>query len=76
MEQFAEQFKDEFDCIEENMEKYITFSVPIKKKCDNSKTITYKLNFINSFIFMPTLHSAENHISQVLEYHRKLKKTT
>ena len=36
------------------MEKYITFSVPIKKKCDNGKTITYKLRFIDSFRFMST----------------------
>ena len=36
------------------MEKYITFSVPIKKECDNGKTITYKLKFIDSFRFMPT----------------------
>ena len=36
------------------MEKYITFSAPIKKKCDNGKTITYKLRFIDSFRFMPT----------------------
>ena len=36
------------------MEKYITFSVPIKKKCDDGKTIIYKLRFIDSFRFMPT----------------------
>ena len=36
------------------MEKYITFSVPIKKECDNNKTITYKLKFIDSFRFMST----------------------
>ena len=36
------------------MEKYITFSVPIKKKCDNGKTIAYKLKFIDSFRFMAT----------------------
>ena len=36
------------------MEKYITFSVPIKKKCDGSKTILYKLRFIDSFRFMST----------------------
>ena len=36
------------------MEKYITFSTPIKKKCDDGKTITYKLRFIDSFRFMPT----------------------
>ena len=50
----AEEFKGELNCIGENMEKYITFSVPIKKECDNGKTITYKLKFIDSFRFMPT----------------------
>ena len=32
MEQLAEDFKGQFQCVEENMEKYITFSVLIKKK--------------------------------------------
>ena len=36
------------------MLKYITFSVPIKKKCGDSKTITHKLRFIDSFRFMLT----------------------
>ena len=36
------------------MEKFITFSVPIKKECDNGKTITNKLKFIDSFRFMST----------------------
>ena len=36
------------------MGKYITFSAPIKKKCDNGKTTTYKLRFIDSFRFMTT----------------------
>ena len=31
--QLAEEFKGELNCIGENMEKYITFSAPIKKKC-------------------------------------------
>ena len=34
------------------MEKYITFSVPVKKKCDDGKTITRKLRFFDSFRFM------------------------
>ena len=34
------------------MEKYINFSVPIKKKCDDHKTITHKLRFSDSFRFM------------------------
>ena len=32
MERLAEDFKGQFHCVEENMEKYITFSVLIKKK--------------------------------------------
>ena len=36
----------------ENTEKYITFSVPIKKEHDNGKTSTYKLKFIYSYRFM------------------------
>ena len=38
--QLAEEFKGELDCIRENMEKYITFPVPINKKRDDGKTIT------------------------------------
>ena len=52
--QLAEEFNGELNCKRENMEKYITFSVPIKKKCDNGKTITYILRFIDSFRFMLT----------------------
>ena len=34
--QLAEEFKGKLTCIGENMEKYITFSVPIKKECDDN----------------------------------------
>ena len=50
----AEEIKGELNCIGENMEKYIAFSVPIKNKCDDGKTITYKLRFIECFRFMAT----------------------
>ena len=36
------------------MEKCVTFSAPINKKCDYGKTITHKLRFIDSSRFMPT----------------------
>ena len=36
------------------LEKYITFSVPLKKENDNDKKITCKLNFIDSYKFMST----------------------
>ena len=38
--ELAEEFKGQFECLGENTEKYITFSVPIKKEHDNGKTIT------------------------------------
>ena len=38
--------------MEKNMEKYITFSVPINKKYHGGKRITLKLRFIDSFRFM------------------------
>ena len=52
IKQLAEEFKDELNCIGENMEKYIIFSVPIKKEDDNNKKIEHKLRFIDSFRFM------------------------
>ena len=40
-----------------NTEKYITFSVPIKKELDNSRISTYKLKFTGSYRFTLTLSS-------------------
>ena len=68
IKQLAREFKGYFHCLGENTEKYITFSVPIKKEendgvkmCDNGrgitlaqkkKIVTYKLKFIDSCRFM------------------------
>ena len=56
LNQLAIEFKGERNCIGDNMEKYITFSVPIKKEVINNngdkKTITCKLKFIDRFRFM------------------------
>ena len=54
MKELAEEFKGQFECLGENTEKYITFSVPIKKEHDNGKTITYKIKFINTCRFAPS----------------------
>ena len=55
----------------ENTENYITFSVPIKKKLDNSKTITWKLKFVDSFRFMSTaLSSLADNVSEI--YNKKI----
>ena len=48
----AKELEGQFECLWENTEKYITFSLPIKKKLDNGKSITYELKFIGSFRFM------------------------
>ena len=46
-------FKGNFECLSENTEKYMTFSVPIKKKIENKDLeITYKIKFIDSYRFM------------------------
>ena len=42
IKELAEEFKGEFECLGENTEKYISFSVPIKKEHDKDKTITYR----------------------------------
>ena len=49
------KFDGNFECLGENTEKYITFSVPIKKKIENKDIeITYKIKFIDSYRFMAT----------------------
>ena len=54
IKKLAKEFESEFECLGENTEKYITFSVPLKKENDNGKKITYKLKFIDSYRFMST----------------------
>ena len=67
IKKLPEEFKGKFECLGENTEKYITFSVPIKKELDNGKTITYKLKFIDSFRFMSTsLSSFVDNLSEKL----------
>ena len=54
IKQLAKEFDSQFECLGKNTEKYITFSAPIKKELDNSKTITHKPKFTDSFRFMST----------------------
>ena len=49
--ELTKKIEDQFECLGENTEKYITFSVPIQKELDNGKTVAYKLRFIDSFRF-------------------------
>ena len=50
--QLAKEFEGAFECLGENTEKCITFSVPIKKEHDNDKTTIYRLKIFDSYRFM------------------------
>ena len=52
IKELAEEPEKQFECLGESTEKCITFSVPLKKEFKNDKTITYKINFTDSFRFM------------------------
>ena len=48
IKQLAKKFDSQFECLGENKENYITFSVSIKKGLDNSKTIIDSLKFMST----------------------------
>ena len=54
IKELAEEFKGEFECLGENIEKYISFSVPTKKEHNDNinEVITYKVKFIDTYRFM------------------------
>ena len=57
IKELVKEFDGNFECLGENTEKYITFSVPIKKEIKYKNKIieiTYKIKFIDSFRFMST----------------------
>ena len=61
IKQLSEEFEVQFKCLRENTEKYITYSVPIKKKVvhdndyddEKKKTAECRLNFIDNCRLMP-----------------------
>ena len=58
IKELVKKFNGNFDCLGENTEKYITFSVPLKKKIENKDIkINYKIKFIDSCRFMPSSFS-------------------
>ena len=71
--ELAEEFKGEFECLGENTEKYVSFSVPIKKEHDSDEAVTYKLNFIDTCRFMPSKSS--NVVDNLSEINNKDCKT-
>ena len=77
--ELAEKFERQFTCLEENTEKYIIFSVPVEKEVtiidkkgkDITKTMSYKLQFIDSPIFIASLIS--NLVNTLAERINKIK---
>ena len=76
IKELVEEFKEEdFDCLAENSEKYISFSVPIKKECihDANEIITYRIKFIDSYRFMCSdLSSLVNNLSEIKDHEKCL----
>ena len=55
IKELVKEFEGSFECLGENTEKDITFSVPLKKKIEKKNIeITYKIKFIDSYRFMAT----------------------
>ena len=53
IKELVKEFERNFECLGENTEKYITFSMPLKNKIENKNIeITYKIKFIDSYRFM------------------------
>ena len=53
-------------CLGENTEKYVTFSIPIKEKNNDGKTITYKIKFIDTCRFMQSkLSDLADNLSEI-----------
>ena len=66
IKELAEEFKGELECLGEDTEKYISFSVPIKNEHDNDKTITYKIKLVDICRFMPSkLSNLVDNLSEI-----------
>ena len=73
IKEITEEFEGEFECLGENTEKHITFSVSIKTEIikkdkhgnDKATKISYKINFIDSSRSMLT--SLSNIVSNLSE---------
>ena len=78
IKELAEESEGEFECLGETTEKYITFSVPLKKEVtkkdkngnDKITKISYKIKFIDSYRFMSTSLSKLVNLSEGLHNDR------
>ena len=67
IKELAKNFNtQDFNCLGENMEKDITFTVPIKKVSDDGKLTTYKLKSTDSFRLMnESLSTLADNLSEI-----------
>ena len=71
IKEFANEFDRELECLEENTEKYFSFSVKVNKEImkrdkddgENIVNIPYKLKFTDTYRFM--LASLSNHVDNL-----------
>ena len=68
IKELVKEFEGNFECLGENTEKYITFSVLLKKKIENKNIeITYKVTCIDSYRFMSSsLSKLVGNLSEVI----------
>ena len=79
IKELANEFEGQFECPGENTEKYKTFSIPIENEVtkidkdgnEGVVTISYKIKFIGSAIFMAT--SLSNLVDNLTEGIHKIK---
>ena len=67
IKELVKEFDGNFECLGENTEKYITFSVPVKKEIKNKNKIieiTYKIKFIDSYRLSTSLARLVDNLSE------------
>ena len=67
IKELAKKFNtQDFNRLDENMEKYITFKVPIKKMNEDGTILTHKLEFMDSYRFMArALSTIADNLSEI-----------
>ena len=73
IKELVKEFDGNFECLGENTEKYIRFSVPLKKEIKNKKKIieiTYKIKFIDSIAMPTSLSELVDNLSEGLHNNR------
>ena len=72
IKELVKEFEGNFECLGKNTEKYITFSVTLKKKIENKNIeITYRIKFIDSYRFMSSsLSKLVDNLSERIHYNK------